>query len=100
MLWRKRTGVRGTGGATGGVIDAVGLLSALGVEVCLSLLGDGDGVLTLVCCRHYDRCGGLESCWVLVVGFVKVVGYEGVDGYQIGLYVSRRKKEVSQTHIR
>ena len=96
----EHTGVRGTCGATGGVVDAVGLLSALGVEVGLSLLGDGDGVLTLVCGRHYDRCGVLESCWVLVVGFVKVVGDEGVDGYRIGLYVSRGKKEVSQTHIR
>ena len=65
------TGVRGTGGATGGVIDAVGLLSALGVEVGLSLLGDGDGVLTLVCGRHYDRCGGgvvvEKGCWCFVL---------------------------------
>jgi hypothetical protein len=72
LYWRPHTGVRGTGGATGGVINAVGLLSTLGVEVALSLLGDGDGVLTLVCGRHYDRCGGWKVCWVCV-GFVKVV---------------------------
>ena len=71
------TGVRGTGGATGGVIDAVRLLGSLRVEVGLGLLGDGDGVLTLVCGRHYDRCGGWvcwwRVIWYLVVGFVKVV---------------------------
>ena len=67
------TGVRGTGGATGGVIDAVRLLGSLRVEVGLGLLGDGDGVLTLVCGRHYDRCGGwVGKClWCLIVWFRK-----------------------------
>ena len=68
LVWARHTGVGSASGATGGVIDAVGLLSALGVEVCLSLLGDGDGVLTLVCGRHYDRSGGWVGKVFVVFG--------------------------------
>lgn len=48
------TGVRGAGGVAGGVVDTVGaLLSGLGVEVALGLLGDDHGVLVLVS-GHYE----------------------------------------------
>ena len=90
---KEHTGVRGASRATGGVVDTVGLLGALGVEVGLSLLGDGDGVLTLVCGRHYDRCSGLESCWVVVVGFVKVVEDKRCRWVSNGLYVSKGRKK-------
>jgi hypothetical protein len=73
----RHTGVGSASGATGSVLDGVRLLGSLGVEVALSLLGDGDGVLTLVCGRHSDRCGGVVVgwCWMswIRIGFVKVV---------------------------
>lgn len=62
MLFARRTGVGSAGSVTGGVIDTVLLLGTLGVEVALSLLGDGDGVLSFVGGRHFERMW--LCCWL------------------------------------